>query len=349
MLGSTAFLSRSSSRRPARSSCPHRRCSRCSTSGSTSSAAEPATSPSGIAALRDTIAWSYDLLGTEEKELFARLAVFGGGFTLESAVGVCDASLDGVATLIDDSLLERDGERLRMLETIREYALEQLEADEDAEFVKRRHAEHFLKVAESEPDSGQAAWLARMDAERDNFRGALAWALDMREASLGLRLASSLWEFWWVRGHLAEGRGWLDEAIAKGRTAPPELRARAPACCWKPGHPPGRLRVGGRALRGEPGALGRAGRRRRDGPLAALDRHRGRRAGRPGARDRALGARRRAVQRVRGSAGARACDQQPRGNRPRARGVCEGRQAERAGIRPVRGRSRTARAWRSCS
>ncbi len=176
--------------------------------------------------LRDTIAWSYDLLGTEEKELFARLAVFGGGFTLESAVGVCDAPLDGVATLIDDSLLERDGERLRMLETIREYALEQLEADEDAEFVKRRHAEHFLKVAESEPDSGQAAWLARMDAERDNFRGALAWALDMREASLGLRLASSLWEFWWVRGHLAEGRGWLDEAIAKGRTAPPELRAR---------------------------------------------------------------------------------------------------------------------------
>ena len=176
--------------------------------------------------LRDTIAWSYDLLGTEEKELFARLAVFGGGFTLESAVGVCDASLDGVATLIDDSLLERDGERLRMLETIREYALEQLEADEDAEFVKRRHAEHFLRVAESEPDSGQAAWLARMDAERDNFRGALAWALDMREASLGLRLASSLWEFWWVRGHLAEGRGWLDEAIAKGRTAPPELRAR---------------------------------------------------------------------------------------------------------------------------
>jgi hypothetical protein len=76
---------------------------------------------------------------------------FGGGFTLESAVAVCDASLDGLATLIDDSLLERDGERLRMLETIREYALEQLrEADEDAEFVRRRHAEHFLKLAEAE-------------------------------------------------------------------------------------------------------------------------------------------------------------------------------------------------------
>jgi non-specific serine/threonine protein kinase len=90
----------------------------------------------------------------------------------------------------------------------------------------RRHAEHFLKLAESEPVSDQAAWLARMDAERDNFRVALAWTLDMSEASLALRLAASLWEFWWVRGYLAEGRGWLDEAIAKGRNAPPELRAR---------------------------------------------------------------------------------------------------------------------------
>ena len=178
-------------------------------------------------ALRDTVAWSYDLLGTEEKQLFARLGVFGGAFTLESAVAVCDASLDGVATLIDDSLLERDGERLRMLETIREYALEQLEADEDAEFVRRRHAEHFLKLAESEPDSGQAAWLARMDAERDNFRGALNWSLDLGEASLALRLAAALWEFWWVRGYLAEGRGWLDAALARGRSAAPELRARA--------------------------------------------------------------------------------------------------------------------------
>jgi predicted ATPase/DNA-binding SARP family transcriptional activator len=177
-------------------------------------------------ALRDTVAWSYDLLGMEEKQLFASLSVFGGGFTLESAVAVCDASLDGLGTLIDDSLLERDGERLRMLETIREYGLEQLGTEEEAEFVRRRHAEHFLKLAESEPVSEQAAWLARMDAERDNFRSALAWALDMREASLGLQLASSLWEYWWVRGYLAEGRGWLDEAIAKGRGAAPDLRAR---------------------------------------------------------------------------------------------------------------------------
>jgi predicted ATPase/DNA-binding SARP family transcriptional activator len=178
-------------------------------------------------ALRDTIGWSYDLLGAEEKELFARLAVFGGGFTLESAVAVCNASLDGVASLIDDSLLERHGERLRMLETIREYALEQLADDEEAESVRRRHAEHFLKLAESEPDAGQAAWLARMDAERDNFRAALAWALDSGETTLGLRLAAALWEFWWVRGYLAEGRRWLDNVLARGADEPAELRARA--------------------------------------------------------------------------------------------------------------------------
>jgi len=180
-------------------------------------------------ALRDTVAWSYDLLGPDERILFAQLSVFGGGFTLESAVAVCNASLDGVATLLDDSLLERDGPRFKMLATIREYALEQLAAEEDleADDVRRRHAEHFLKLAESDPVPEQAAWLARMDAERDNFREALSWSLDAREASLGLRMAAALWEFWWVRGYLAEGRGWLDEALLRGRSASPELRARA--------------------------------------------------------------------------------------------------------------------------
>jgi len=178
-------------------------------------------------ALRDTVAWSYDLLGPDERTLFEQLSVFGGGFTLESAVAVCDASLDGVATLLDDSLLERDGPRFKMLETIREYALEQLAAEQEPDVARRRHAEHFLKLAESDPVPEQAAWLARMDAERDNFREALSWSIDTREASLGLRLAAALWEFWWVRGYLAEGRGWLDEALLRGRSAAPELRARA--------------------------------------------------------------------------------------------------------------------------
>ena len=114
-----------------------------------------------------------------------------------------------------------------MLETIREYALEQLAEDDGAGEHRRRHAEYFLKLSESEPVAGQAAWLAQLDAERDNLRAALAWCVETGEAGLGLRLAASLWEFWWVRGHLAEGRRWLDDALVRGVSQPAELRARA--------------------------------------------------------------------------------------------------------------------------
>ena len=178
-------------------------------------------------ALRDTVAWSYDLLEPDRRELFARLSVFGGGFSLESAVAVCDASLDGVGALIDDSLLERAGERLRMLETIREFAAEQLDAAPDADAIRRAHAEHFLELAESDPLPNQAGWLARIDAEQDNLRRALDWCRDAGKAALGLRLSSALWEYWWVRGGLGEGRARLDNALALGRDEPAELRARA--------------------------------------------------------------------------------------------------------------------------
>jgi tetratricopeptide (TPR) repeat protein len=114
-----------------------------------------------------------------------------------------------------------------MLETIREYALEQLAEDDRAGDLRRSHAEHFLKLAESEPVDGQAAWLAQVDAERDNLRAALAWSVEAGETGLGLRLAASLWEYWWIRGHLAEGRRWLDDALARGASEPSELRARA--------------------------------------------------------------------------------------------------------------------------
>ncbi len=287
-------------------------------------------------ALRDTVAWSYDLLGPDEKTLFAQLSVFGGGFTLESAVAVCDASLDGVATLLDDSLLERDGPRFKMLETIREYALEQLAAEQEPDDVRRRHAEHFLKLAESDPVPEQAAWLARMDAERDNFREALSWSLDTREASLGLRLAAALWEFWWVRGYLAEGRGWLGEALLRGRSAAPELRARALHASGSLATRQGDYESAGALFEESLAICGGAGRRCRDGALAALDRHGRSGAGRPGARDRALGACGRALRRVRGPAGSRARDQQPRRDRPRARRVREGGVAERAGLRALR-------------
>jgi len=183
-------------------------------------------------ALRNTIAWSYDLLDASEQSLFSRLSVFAGGCTLESAVAVGDASLDEIATLIDGSLLERrpgaDGAlRFQMLETIREYALERLEAGDEADAVRRRHAEHCLKHAEADPVPNQAAWLAGLDAERDNLRAALDWCRDAGEAGLGLRLAAALWEFWWVRGYLGEGRQRLEDALEQGRRQQPELRARA--------------------------------------------------------------------------------------------------------------------------
>jgi predicted ATPase/DNA-binding SARP family transcriptional activator len=187
----------------------------------------PRDKPVRHRALRDTVAWSYELLDPEEQRLFARLAVFSGGCTLESAVGVCDASLDPTGALIDESLLDRVGGRLRMLETIREYALERLAEDDEAEALRRRHAMHFLKLAESDPVASQAAWLDEVDAERDNLRAALAWSFEAGEMGIGLRLAASLWEFWWVRGYLAEGRRWLDEALARGASEPPDLRARA--------------------------------------------------------------------------------------------------------------------------
>ena len=177
--------------------------------------------------LRDTIAWSYELLEPDEQRLFGRLAVFSGGCTFESAVIVCDASLDDTASLIDDSLLERAGARFRMLETIREYALERLADDEEAESIRRRHAEHYLKLVESDPTPSQAEWLDQLDDEQDNLRAALAWCAGAGESALGLRLAAALWEFWWVRGQLAEGRRWLDEALEHGGGEEPELRAKA--------------------------------------------------------------------------------------------------------------------------
>ena len=187
----------------------------------------PRDLPERHRALRDTIAWSYELLEPEEQQVFARLAAFAGGCTLESAESVCDAALDSLSVLVDDSLLERAGERLRMLETIREYAAERLELEGDAEIVRRRHAEHFLELVESDAPPNKTGWVARLDDERDNLRAALSWSLEAEEAELALRLAAALWEYWWVRGHLAEGSRRLAEALEQGAAQSPQLRASA--------------------------------------------------------------------------------------------------------------------------
>ena len=168
--------------------------------------------------LRATIEWSYELLTDEEKLLFARLAVFRGGCTLEAAEEVVEANLDALQSLVDKSLLRHSGERFWMLETIREYAAERLEQFEDAEALRRRHAEYFLRLAEeAEPHltgPQQATWLERLEAEHDNLRLSQD---SLRHAGRGaeeLELVGALMRFWYVRGHLREGRSRCEEALA---------------------------------------------------------------------------------------------------------------------------------------
>ena len=186
--------------------------------------------PARQQALRDAIAWSHDLLGPEERVLFRRLAVFVGGWTLDAARAVCAAEgdmeielLDGVAALIDKSLVVPMASaaaepRFTMLETIREFGLERLEASGEAVAAGRRHAEHFTTLAEvAEPElrgPHQVAWWDRLEAEHDNLRAALRWSVEHDDVELGPRAGAALWRFWHVRGHLNEGRRWLTALTA---------------------------------------------------------------------------------------------------------------------------------------
>ncbi len=180
--------------------------------------------------LRATIEWSHELLDEEEQRLFARLAVFRGGCILESAEEVCDADLDTLQSLVDKSLVRvREGDRFWMLETIREYAAERLEASAEADELRRRHAEHFLALAEeTEPLARKVdtPTLERLEHEADNLRAALDLLEASGETQLVLRLAAALDDFWGVKGYLAEGRRRLELAVAADET-PTEARAKA--------------------------------------------------------------------------------------------------------------------------
>jgi predicted ATPase/class 3 adenylate cyclase/Tfp pilus assembly protein PilF len=190
--------------------------------------------------IRGAIDWSYHLLDAAEQRLFARLGVFVGGCMIEAAAAACNADgalaidvTDGVASLVDKSLLRLEGDadgepRVSMLETIREYALERLEAEGEVEVLRRGHAEYYLVLAEAaEPAlSGpqQGTWMERLEHEHDNLRAALAWSQTAAPgAELGLRLAAALGEFWWVRGYLREGRAWLAQVLAHPQAAAPAL------------------------------------------------------------------------------------------------------------------------------
>jgi predicted ATPase len=180
--------------------------------------------------LRATIEWSHDLLAEDEQRLFARLAIFRGGCTLESAEEVCDAGLDTLQSLVDKSLVRmREGDRFSMLETIREYAAERLKESGEADRVAHRHAEYFLALAEeAEPYAREVdpVWLDRLEQEADNLRTALDWVEASGETQLVLRLAGAVSDFWGAKGHLAEGRRRLEDALAADNS-PTAARATA--------------------------------------------------------------------------------------------------------------------------
>jgi predicted ATPase len=182
-------------------------------------------------ALRTTIQWSYDLCTEEERTLFRRLAVFAGGATLQAIEDVCGGDLDLVESLVDKSLVRRDGERFAMLETIRDYAAERLaECGEEAPF-RRRHAMHFLAVAErveaEQLDAGPTGWRERLRPEWDNFRAVFAWSLDTGEYELGLRLAGAVSFAWLDRNLLAEGTRLFERLLPAAQEADELVRAKA--------------------------------------------------------------------------------------------------------------------------
>jgi predicted ATPase/DNA-binding SARP family transcriptional activator len=192
--------------------------------------------------LRATLEWSHGLLSEDEGTLFARLAVFAGGWTLDAAEAVCGG--DGIdvfellASLVDESLVRplrrpTGDPRFTMLETIREYAGELLDASGEAEAVRRRHCEHVLAEVKAAADAFAShadpgdAFLGLLDQEHDNLRRALAWAAEAGALELEVRLAVAAREFWIIRGFLSEGRRFFDGILARTIGAPKPLRALA--------------------------------------------------------------------------------------------------------------------------
>jgi predicted ATPase/DNA-binding CsgD family transcriptional regulator len=188
--------------------------------------------------LREAIAWSYALLSDEQQAVFRRLAVFARGCSLEAAQAVTGSSFELLADLVERNLLlsvdEQAGEgRFRLLETVREFALERLEASGEAEAARAGHAAYYAElVASAEPHLGgpdQHAWLDVLARELDNIRGVLRWLIDAGDANrlhAAAELAWMLWPFWWARGYLAEGRRWADAILGQPAAAPID-RARA--------------------------------------------------------------------------------------------------------------------------
>jgi predicted ATPase/DNA-binding CsgD family transcriptional regulator len=191
--------------------------------------------------LRASVDWSFGLLSDDERVVLRRLAVFAGGFHIDAAERVCtDANvmeervLDILTTLVDRSLVHvEEGTRVAryyLLETIRQYASDRLIESGETAAIRTRHLRFFVTLAEqAQPElesAGLFEWLPRLDAEHDNIRAALDWSLEAEAYTDGLRLASALWLFWLLRGHLTEGKQRIEHAL-QAVDAPPSLQASA--------------------------------------------------------------------------------------------------------------------------
>jgi predicted ATPase/class 3 adenylate cyclase len=201
------------------------------------------TAPPRHQTLRAALDWSYELLGMYERALLRRLAVFAGGFTLEAAEAICSAPptdrpdvFELVTQLVDKSLVVLDETgaqpRYRLLETVRLYSQRLLRESGEEDDARRRHAIWYLELAERADPAlqgpEQVKWLDLLDLEHDNMRAALEWSKTNHDvADLELHLAVALWHFWEIRGYWIEGRGWLEEALAKNRTGSIPHRVKA--------------------------------------------------------------------------------------------------------------------------
>jgi len=182
--------------------------------------------------LRATIEWSYELLEEPLQKALRRLSVFAGSFSLEAAESVTETDFEQIAELTDWSLLKPTGEaRFFMLETIREYAADQLEASNEQKALRDRHLAYFLDlVVEAEPQltgSEQAEWYRRLGAEQDNIREALEHACDTADGERALMFAGSIWRFWLNRGQIGEATRWYERAFAIGGDVSHVARARS--------------------------------------------------------------------------------------------------------------------------
>jgi len=198
------------------------------------------------------IEWSHDLLTPAEREVFAKLSVFVGGWTLSAAATVMSGqavpgpleraeALDLTGRLVDKSLIRvtrrRGVARYYMLAVIREFAADRLRAAGKSDEAAERHAQFYLSLAEEAETQlrgpAQGEWLDRLDSELDNLRAAMAWSLRTRSVSEALRLSGGLWAFCYLRGHYAEGSQWLERALALGDAMPPETMTELAGACAK--------------------------------------------------------------------------------------------------------------------